>query len=177
MRGAPRTGNSVADRIVNLLISVYPRPMLSPEIAEAIGVKVYVVRKYISLVVKRGAIATAAPTDNPLQNARRTYVMQADNDPFVPAPPPEPKPPRPKQPRKPRGPNKVKAARKAAEPALKIAARGALAGEATNPRGVKPTVIPGFTGDRWQVKPTPFFAALTPGSYLKSDSAVARAYA
>lgn len=56
-------------------------------------------------------------------------------------------------------------------------ANAAPQGEATNPRNVKPTVLPGFTGDRWQVKATPFFAALTPGSYLKSDSAVARAYA
>lgn len=176
MRGALRKGNSVSDRIVNHLLSVYPTPLLTQDIADAIGVEVFVVRKYINLVVRRGAVATPAPTDNPLQNARKTYVMQTDNNPYVPAPPPAPKLPKPKQPRKPRGPNKVQKARKTAEPALKIAARGALAGEATNPNGVAPKVLPGFTGDRWQAKAVPFFSAMTPGSYLKSDSAIAKVY-
>ena len=49
-------------------------------------------------------------------------------------------------------------------------------GEPINPNNVKPTVLPGFNADRWQAKPEPFFSAMTPGSYLKSDSALARAY-
>lgn len=49
-------------------------------------------------------------------------------------------------------------------------------GDPINPNNVKPTVLPGFNADRWQVKPEPFFSAMTPGSYLKSDSALARAY-
>lgn len=49
-------------------------------------------------------------------------------------------------------------------------------GDPINPNNVQPTVLPGFSADRWQVKPEPFFSAMTPGSYLKSDSALARAY-